>query len=265
MCPPFPEGQPDRIAGRSRPRGSAPQRSWPSGQSARAPRREPPGRVVAPARPARAPAIGLVRRRSRSTSSSSSRRQRARASSPGRAGARDLRPRAPDGILCVLSGRSDLNRGPHRPERCALPSCATPRTPLSMTTARAPLRRAARGGPARRPRAARAAGGPLSPARRPRSSSAPRAPSRASGTPLCALTPSACAHAASPRALDLDALREQVVDEIGRAVAERRADRVEARLRQRLQEQRRPSARGRYPCGSLPPVNAKPPPAPWPS
>ena len=25
------------------------------------------------------------------------------------------------------SGRPDLNRGPHRPERCALPGCATPR------------------------------------------------------------------------------------------------------------------------------------------
>jgi hypothetical protein len=35
--------------------------------------------------------------------------------------------------LCVrlgtsdLSGRPDLNRRPHRPERCALPGCATPR------------------------------------------------------------------------------------------------------------------------------------------
>ena len=30
------------------------------------------------------------------------------------------------------SGRTDLNRGPHRPERCALPGCATPRIrPLS--------------------------------------------------------------------------------------------------------------------------------------
>jgi hypothetical protein len=27
----------------------------------------------------------------------------------------------------LLSGRPDLNRGPHRPERCALPGCATPR------------------------------------------------------------------------------------------------------------------------------------------
>jgi hypothetical protein len=27
-----------------------------------------------------------------------------------------------------LSGRPDLNRGPHRPERCALPGCATPRS-----------------------------------------------------------------------------------------------------------------------------------------
>jgi hypothetical protein len=27
----------------------------------------------------------------------------------------------------LKSGRPDLNRGPHRPERCALPGCATPR------------------------------------------------------------------------------------------------------------------------------------------
>src|ERR1700749_4936263 len=27
----------------------------------------------------------------------------------------------------LTSGRPDLNRGPHRPERCALPGCATPR------------------------------------------------------------------------------------------------------------------------------------------
>src|SRR3954462_15174811 len=31
-----------------------------------------------------------------------------------------------------LSGRPDLNRGPHRPERCALPGCATPRGRLSL-------------------------------------------------------------------------------------------------------------------------------------
>ncbi len=30
-----------------------------------------------------------------------------------------------------MSGRPDLNRGPHRPERCALPGCATPRFDLS--------------------------------------------------------------------------------------------------------------------------------------
>ena len=28
----------------------------------------------------------------------------------------------------MLSGRRDLNSGPHRPERCALPGCATPRS-----------------------------------------------------------------------------------------------------------------------------------------
>ena len=30
-------------------------------------------------------------------------------------------------IVLQISGRPDLNRGPHRPERCALPGCATPR------------------------------------------------------------------------------------------------------------------------------------------
>ena len=29
--------------------------------------------------------------------------------------------------ISIQSGRPDLNRGPHRPERCALPGCATPR------------------------------------------------------------------------------------------------------------------------------------------
>jgi hypothetical protein len=36
----------------------------------------------------------------------------------------------------LLSGRPDLNRGPHRPERCALPGCATPRIePVSHSSA----------------------------------------------------------------------------------------------------------------------------------
>ena len=36
--------------------------------------------------------------------------------------------RAGSGGSCAFkSGRPDLNRGPHRPERCALPGCATPR------------------------------------------------------------------------------------------------------------------------------------------
>jgi hypothetical protein len=34
------------------------------------------------------------------------------------------------------SGRPDLNRGPHRPERCALPGCATPRSSSSITQVR---------------------------------------------------------------------------------------------------------------------------------
>ena len=36
------------------------------------------------------------------------------------------------------SGRPDLNRGPHRPERCALPGCATPRCPRHSSTRHAP-------------------------------------------------------------------------------------------------------------------------------
>src|SRR5205823_8569766 len=34
--------------------------------------------------------------------------------------------------LSEQSGRPDLNRGPHRPERCALPGCATPRRAPSI-------------------------------------------------------------------------------------------------------------------------------------
>src|SRR4051794_17056865 len=37
--------------------------------------------------------------------------------------------------LSELSGRPDLNRGPHRPERCALPGCATPRRAPSIDRA----------------------------------------------------------------------------------------------------------------------------------
>ncbi len=39
----------------------------------------------------------------------------------------------------LLSGRPDLNRGPHRPERCALPGCATPRLPQYPTAGEAGL------------------------------------------------------------------------------------------------------------------------------
>jgi hypothetical protein len=38
-----------------------------------------------------------------------------------------LQSRASPAFAGLLSGRPDLNRGPHRPERCALPGCATPR------------------------------------------------------------------------------------------------------------------------------------------
>ncbi len=41
----------------------------------------------------------------------------------------------------LQSGRPDLNRGPHRPERCALPGCATPRCVQYSTGARTPARR----------------------------------------------------------------------------------------------------------------------------
>ena len=50
------------------------------------------------------------------------------------------------------------------------------------------------------------------------------------------LTPSAVRPGRQPGALDRRALLQQIVDELGRAVAERRADRVEARLGERLEE-----------------------------
>ena len=64
----------------------------------------------------------------------------------------------------LSSGRSDLNRGPHRPERCALPGCATPRG------ARQYSRAAGSAEPARsRPRPPRGWGRPRAPrCRRPR-------------------------------------------------------------------------------------------------
>src|SRR5437588_10122365 len=40
--------------------------------------------------------------------------------------------RRPPQPLVEKSGRPDLNRGPHRPERCALPGCATPRRAVSI-------------------------------------------------------------------------------------------------------------------------------------
>ena len=58
---------------------------------------------------------------------------------PGQAASRRMRPPRPAATEVLrlvemllrteatVSGRPDLNRGPHRPERCALPSCATPR------------------------------------------------------------------------------------------------------------------------------------------
>src|SRR5262249_27653801 len=35
--------------------------------------------------------------------------------------------RFPAGLFYAWSGRPDLNRGPHAPQACALPGCATPR------------------------------------------------------------------------------------------------------------------------------------------
>src|SRR5665811_1671320 len=40
------------------------------------------------------------------------------------------KPRISGGFI---SGRPDSNRGPHRPERCALPGCATPRCPCAVS------------------------------------------------------------------------------------------------------------------------------------
>ncbi len=67
------------------------------------------------------------------------------------------------------SGRPDLNRGPHRPERCALPGCATPRWVQYPTAAGD---RPGRAPPASLPAASgvsgRGAPGPLAcPSRRP--------------------------------------------------------------------------------------------------
>jgi hypothetical protein len=45
----------------------------------------------------------------------------------GRGICREGIARSPHAPLPRQSGRPDLNRGPHRPERCALPGCATPR------------------------------------------------------------------------------------------------------------------------------------------
>src|ERR1700689_2012283 len=46
---------------------------------------------------------------------------------------RRAEPRAcPPAPAELISGRPDLNRGPHRPERCALPGCATPRIDPSI-------------------------------------------------------------------------------------------------------------------------------------
>jgi hypothetical protein len=56
------------------------------------------------------------------------------------------------------SGRPDLNRGPHRPERCALPGCATPRRwRLSQSATRRAGRRVSAWG-ARQAAVGRAAG-----------------------------------------------------------------------------------------------------------
>ncbi len=68
-----------------------------------------------------------------------SRRKRATCRCPGRCSARlqpDVRRHeAPHLRGFYLSGRPDLNRGPHRPERCALPGCATPRMGPSIPQA----------------------------------------------------------------------------------------------------------------------------------
>ena len=52
-------------------------------------------------------------------------------------------------------GRADLNRGPHRPERCALPGCATPRCgPIIPEIGRSPARSRRAAGPRSAPRLA---------------------------------------------------------------------------------------------------------------
>jgi hypothetical protein len=64
-----------------------------------------------------------------------------------RAAERDPAERAEErdlGCGADASGRPDLNRGPHRPERCALPGCATPRAAVQSTALVRALRGAAR-------------------------------------------------------------------------------------------------------------------------
>ena len=50
--------------------------------------------------------------------------------------ARQVATDARQSVVGFASGRPDLNRGPHRPERCALPSCATPRGGPRLSSAR---------------------------------------------------------------------------------------------------------------------------------
>ncbi len=46
---------------------------------------------------------------------------------------------APVRLCAALSGRPDSNWGPHRPERCALPGCATPRRVREYSTPLLPV------------------------------------------------------------------------------------------------------------------------------
>src|SRR3954447_11574577 len=125
------------------------------------------------------------------------------------------------------SGRPDSNRGPRRPERRALPGCATPRSSISLAGSSGHGLEVAH-------RQARDEGleGRLHPG-------------------SLALGP-----AREPDLLDVLALAQHVFDELGVAVAEVRADRVQARVGQRLAE------RAAVRCGIAQPPPRIPPPPP---
>ncbi len=119
-----------RGADRGLPAARAGRLTVPGGQITAGPR----GRARAPARQHLPPRPGVAVRRARGRHRPLGHRDRAphrpprrRRSAPRRRRERHPRPQRRDGSPGGSSGRPDLNRGPRRPERRALPGCATPR------------------------------------------------------------------------------------------------------------------------------------------